>query len=810
MSESEVSQGALLQQFVCPPRTVETPRSYELWQPDGSASLVDLPDTLRHLPTEILYDAKGLQLFEDITFLEDEYYLTACERAILQREAHSIGACIPDNASVIELGCGSMSKTSIILNELRRSKRGIKFYAIDLEETSLRSSLASLVEHEKAHVNSEETRIIYAGILGTYTQAMAFLPSLACSARVFLWLGSSIGNFGREDAAALLKAFAQHALGPADRFFIGIDKRNDAAAVARAYNDAQGITKEFALNGLSHVNELLRDTVFRREDFDYFAGYHQTLGRHEAYYRSRRRQAIHIPACGRPADCDVASVELQAGELIRFEMSYKYSAEEIETLATSASLALESQWTDPEGKYFFCVFRTASHADTPTGAAPKLPPQRPLGQAGFPTLEDWAEAWTNWDRVSSPDLIADYSAQPISLRHPFIFYAGHIPTFCDVLVSRCLGRSFLDPQHYQRIFERGIDPVVEDPSRCHPHSAVPEEWPPLASILEYKQRVRARIRDLYAHMEQALKATSKRRLGRALHMALEHEIAHSETLLYMLMQSDCTAPFPMPPSLKPGRPVPELCSPLWLRVSPGTVRMGLDGAEAADLHDATVPDMYGWDNEYPAREATVGGFEVQHRPVSIGEYIRFMGTAEVPCNLMPASLFRQPNGDLAVRTVHGPVPVGRALNWPVTLTYHQAEAYMRHLQRVHNDATIRIPTEPELRRFADQCSPAMAAPNVGFRHWTPVAMSDHLPHVFGSVWEWTSTVFDCHPGFEPSTLYPGYSSDFFDGRHQVVFGGSWATPPRLVGRYRNFYQRSYPYAFIGVRFCRAERPVHHQ
>lgn len=64
---------------------------------------------LLHLPTEILYDAKGLQLFEDITFLEDEYYLTACERAILQREAHSIGACIPDNASVIELGCSQVA-----------------------------------------------------------------------------------------------------------------------------------------------------------------------------------------------------------------------------------------------------------------------------------------------------------------------------------------------------------------------------------------------------------------------------------------------------------------------------------------------------------------------------------------------------------------------------------------------------------------------------------------------------------------------------------------------------------------------------
>jgi len=71
----------------------------------------------------------------------------------------------------------------------------------------------------------------------------------------------------------------------------------------------------------------------------------------------------------------------------------------------------------------------------------------------------------------------------------------------------------------------------------------------------------------------------------------------------------------------------------------------------------------------------------------------------------------------------------------------------------------------------------------------------------GGVWEWTSTVFDRHDGFEGTTIFPGYSSDFFDGKHQVVLGASYATIPRLADRatMRNFYQHNYLYAWVGAR-----------
>ena len=77
--------------------------------------------------------------------------------------------------------------------------------------------------------------------------------------------------------------------------------------------------------------------------------------------------------------------------------------------------------------------------------------------------------------------------------------------------------------------------------------------------------------------------------------------------------------------------------------------------------------------------------------------------------------------------------------------------------------------------------------NVGFKHWHPVSVADKGGKLcgqsdMGGVWEWTSTVLEEHEGFEPMELYPAYTADFFDGKHNVTLGGSWATIPRIAGR----------------------------
>ena len=79
-----------------------------------------------------------------------------------------------------------------------------------------------------------------------------------------------------------------------------------------------------------------------------------------------------------------------------------------------------------------------------------------------------------------------------------------------------------------------------------------------------------------------------------------------------------------------------------------------------------------------------------------------------------------------------------------------------------------------------------------------------MHELVGNGWEWTSTRFAPHAGFTAyMPNYAGYSADFFDGRHYVLLGGSWATDRDLLRRsFRNWYQAHYPYVFSKFRLAR--------
>ena len=113
----------------------------------------------------------------------------------------------------------------------------------------------------------------------------------------------------------------------------------------------------------------------------------------------------------------------------------------------------------------------------------------------------------------------DLLSKPIKLRNCCLFYLGHIPTFLDIHLTRATGDEATEPSSYWNIFERGIDPDVDNPEKCHIHSEIPDEWPPLADILNYQERVRNRIRLLF---HQKSPETS-RKLARAMWLAFEHE-----------------------------------------------------------------------------------------------------------------------------------------------------------------------------------------------------------------------------------------------------------------------------------------------
>jgi hypothetical protein len=205
-----------------------------------------------------------------------------------------------------------------------------------------------------------------------------------------------------------------------------------------------------------------------------------------------------------------------------------------------------------------------------------------------PTFEDWRGLWKVWDTVTR-GMIADEELleKPIKLRNACIFYLGHIPTFMDIQLTKATKLPPCEPSHYPQIFERGIDPDVDNPEQCHDHSAIPDEWPPLGEILAYQQQVREKIETFYRGSE------IPRETGRALWIGFEHEIMHLETLLYMLLQSDNTIP---PTATKPdfeanARAAEAIRVPnQWFTIPEQRITIGLEDPEdnsGADHH-------FGW------------------------------------------------------------------------------------------------------------------------------------------------------------------------------------------------------------------------
>jgi len=152
--------------------------------------------------------------------------------------------------------------------------------------------------------------------------------------------------------------------------------------------------------------------------------------------------------------------------------------------------------------------------------------------------------------------------------------------------------------------------------------------------------------------------------------------------------------------------------------------------------------------------------------------------------------------------MYGPIPLEKAWHWPVSVSLEEANFYAR----CHG---CRLPTEPELRFVMSNFSDP-AKGNVCFLQWSPSPLlinAEPTWQFYTGGWELTSSLFTPFEGFCASEEYPGYSQDFFDGKHYVVLGGSWATHPRLLRpSFRNWYHIRYPYAFTQFR-CVRDRTV---
>ncbi|OBZ80398.1 hypothetical protein A0J61_11553, partial [Choanephora cucurbitarum] len=213
---------------------------------DTIVNSLNKPLHQKSIPTYILYDKRGLQLFDQITHLDDEYYLTGAELDILQTRSEEITAHLQENSVLFELGAGALRKTQVILRAIEKRKIHVTYYALDLDQHELDRSLASLGEFEYVQLY---------GLLGTYDQGIPWITQQFTGNKTqknFLWMGSSIGNQNRLESAMFLRKIQRMCMEPGDFFLIGFDKRNEPAKIELAYDDSHGVTREFIMNGLDH------------------------------------------------------------------------------------------------------------------------------------------------------------------------------------------------------------------------------------------------------------------------------------------------------------------------------------------------------------------------------------------------------------------------------------------------------------------------------------------------------------------------------------------------------------------------------
>ena len=448
-------------------------------------------------------------------------------------------------------------------------------------------------------------------------------------------------------------------------------------------------------------------------------------------------------------------------------------------------------------------------------------------------IQQMAEARRQTDdlfAIVSPDSLYE---RPIAERHRIIFYIGHLEAFdWNLLHKSALRLKPLNPE-LDRLFAFGIDPVDGGLP-----SDQPSQWPSIDAVREYVRQTRAvldealldqplpdrqildQLKDQPKDRPKEDAYASESSSGRdgfslvtLLNVAVEHRLMHAETLAYMLHQ------LPFNHKIHSSEPVEAAGTILdhsLIEIPAGSVMLGLARGES-----------FGWDNEFEAHALEIPAFCIDKYKVTNGQYCDFVNDGGYEnANLWSADdwkwraencishpAFWKREGDRWLyRTMFNDVPLPS--DWPVYVSQAEAKAYA-------NWAGKSLPTEAQWQRAACGTpsgeqrfypwgieSPTPERGNFDFARWNPAPVNAFpagrsafgVEGMLGNGWEWTSTEFLPFPGFEAFPFYPGYSANFFDGKHFVMKGGSARTAACMLRpTFRNWFQAHYQFIYTGFR-----------
>ena len=288
--------------------------------------IAGLSDRSKHLPCKLLYDARGAELFERITTVED-YYLTRAELALLEAKLPVISKLVGPHARVIEPGSGAGRKTRMLLAALDRPAT---YVPIDVAEDQLADTAATLI--------AVFPELDVLPVLGDYTHRFVLPTSTRpIGTTIVFFPGSTIGNFEPDEARRFLTELA-HLAGPDAMIVLGADGNANRDELLRAYDDREGVTAEFDLNVLSHINTTHRAN-FELSQFMHRAVWNTAKSRIEMHLVSKRPQTVTVAG---------HRFHFARGEHIVTEHCYKHPPATLETILRDSGWRVAETYVDPD------------------------------------------------------------------------------------------------------------------------------------------------------------------------------------------------------------------------------------------------------------------------------------------------------------------------------------------------------------------------------------------------------------------------------------------------------------------------------
>jgi L-histidine N-alpha-methyltransferase len=307
--------------------------------PAAAKAIQEIVDGLQQdeksISPKYFYDERGSQLFDRITTLP-EYYPTKTEFGIMRQNIAEIAELVGPQASLIELGSGSSGKTRVLLEHLNELA---VYVPVDISEEHL---LASAQQ-----IRAEFPELEVLPVVADFTRHFALpKPTVMPRRNLVYFPGSTIGNFTNDVALDLLKVMYDEA-GEDGALLIGVDLQKDPGIIERAYNDSAGVTAEFNLNMLRHLNREY-GSDFDLHSWSHDARYNEDEGRVEIRLINETEQTVNIGE---------EEVVFGEGEGILTEYSHKYTLAGFAAMAGKAGFRVERVWTDADRLFSvqYCV-----------------------------------------------------------------------------------------------------------------------------------------------------------------------------------------------------------------------------------------------------------------------------------------------------------------------------------------------------------------------------------------------------------------------------------------------------------------------